>query len=219
MNAFAAAQEYHPMSMSVFGFLLMRLKQVGYPVHWLSAAIEKLLKGSISTTARFPAHSPEIIPKQTPPQATLDISAYTMDLNITISLMLDDLGFSVSAEFYEANSIHYYEHDIFIYAGVNTMGKARNPSLGVFLCKNVQNKKKLMAELENFSSYKSIKQRVAAAKGNIQMLTMFKFCKLNRLGLYLPEKEIKSTSFVVLFRTDCWLVISQPHSLAEFKKN
>ncbi|KAK7991439.1 hypothetical protein PG988_000233 [Apiospora saccharicola] len=104
---------FAPLNLTMFMRLLVHVSELGYPAHWLSALINNLLAGHLTTTARAPWRQvlkPQDIDKAYPPR-TMSVEPWRVEFAALVSLWQPLLPFGLvtpSDLLTPADDIHEY---------------------------------------------------------------------------------------------------------------
>ncbi|KAK8044163.1 hypothetical protein PG993_004187 [Apiospora rasikravindrae] len=88
---------YAPLNLTIFMRLLVHVAELGYPAHWLSAIVNGLLNGEITTTARAPREPvlrPQDIDKVYPARK-ISVEPWRMEFSALVSLWQPVLPFGL----------------------------------------------------------------------------------------------------------------------------
>ena len=103
---------YAPMNLAVFFRLLIRLYEIGYPAHWLSGVLTRILTNKVTTSARAPKNSPLTFEESGYNAAIrpIDTSPYIPEMSTLASLFRPILPFGIMTDLLTIPTIDTIRH-------------------------------------------------------------------------------------------------------------
>jgi hypothetical protein len=223
-------------NLTVFFRLLIHLRLLGYPSHWLSAVLTKILKNQVRTSARAAKSYPSDIAatQKEHPMKPFNTAPFQLELSSLTPIFQPILPFAVlDADLPPLNSIYNYS--------------IRFRSVGFGLGLEKTTKEPLVLQFANETIFKEVRKRtlygkmsmrdllIGSEEGDSQVLselrekgvyliTTFKWNRVSQTASFWLRKDVVDETLcnpggppwsAILWRTDEWMPVSSTSWLRE----